>query len=97
MLPDKVIAERNRIKQLGKECLKKYLIPENSYQHFVLVAIPFLYDEFMTVVGEMSGEELSEDDWWVKGFRPVKTSAQYPQHRELIRLCHDIALEIWAE
>lgn len=92
MLPYKIIAERDRIKRIGRECLK----PENSYKNFVMVAVPFLYDEFMTVVGEMSWEELSEGDWWTNGFRPVQ-SGQNPQHRDLIRLCHDIALEIWAE
>lgn len=97
MIPDKIITEVDRITEVSRQSLRKYIIPANSYEHFRLVAVPFIYDELMTIVGEMDGEELTEGDWWADGFRPIQKDGPYARHhRGLMALSNQIASEIYA-
>jgi hypothetical protein len=96
MIPDKIMTEVDRITEVSRQSLRKY-IPANSYDKFLLVAVPFIYDELMTIAGEMTGEELTRDDWWNKGFKKASEVKMYcPQHSGLIELSNKIASEIYA-
>jgi hypothetical protein len=96
MIPDKIMTEVDRITEVSRQSLRKY-IPANSYDKFLLVAVPFIYDELMTIAGEMTGEELTEGDWWADGFRPIQKDGPYARHhRGLMTLSSQIASEIYA-
>ena len=71
----------------------------NHRDNFVLVIALDIIGELMDIVVTMSGEELSVDDWWDKGFRvrPPQTSSNTPDHSEFYKVSRKIAGEIYDE
>lgn len=96
MIPDKIMTEVDRITEVSRKSLRKY-ISANPYDKFLMVAIPFIIDELMTIAGEMTEEELTEGDWWNKGFKETSEVKMYcPQHSGLRELASQIASKIYA-
>lgn len=98
-IPTKITDALPAIKKkvLAKEKTKLYA-KANSCDKFLLVMIRPIVDELMRIVINMTGEELSVDDWWDKGFRNKRnTSCWTPDHSGLVQLAANMAKELYKE
>lgn len=74
----------------------RLIAKNNPPDKFNLAAVPYIVDELMNYVVEMSGEELSWKDWWERGFKGCsRVSSNTPDHSQLVRLATDLASEIY--
>ena len=68
----------------------------NHLDNFVAVTANSIVDRLMDIVVKMSGEELTENDWWENGFKGQKnTSCLTPDHSGLVKLAINMAKEIY--
>lgn len=70
----------------------------NHEDNFVLYATRLIVDEMMQIVIDMSGEELSWNDWWDKGFpKTDRISSHTADHIELVKIGRDTARSIYQQ
>jgi hypothetical protein len=99
MLHSKILNARDKVKQTVKELrLVKLYAQANPVDKFVMVVHKVVLDEFMGIVCKMSGAELSEGDWWNKGFKKEqRISSASPEHSGLMDLSIEVSKEIYQE
>lgn len=69
----------------------------NHQDNFVMVVTPMIMHEIMNIVVNMTGSELTWEDWWDKGFRNSRTSSKTPDHSELQKISCELAQTIYKQ